>query len=110
MTLGLIGAAVVLIFTILGGTATFGVGLWTAGRWTGELQTKLDTIILDIKIVKAENNDLRQKVEGHETRIIRIETAGSPSLQNLLNQLNSLQKQIDLHEAEARARASKGTP
>lgn len=99
MSIGLIVGVVVLIFTIVGGSITFGLGIWQGGRWIGEFTTKLDTIMLDLKIVKDSNSELRLKWDNHESRILKIETAGSPQLQDVLRQISALQRTMDMHAA-----------
>lgn len=100
MSIGLMIGIGVLAFTILGGAATFGIGIWQGGRWIGEFTTKLDTIMLDLKIVKDSNSELRLKWDNHESRILKIETAGSPQLQDVIRQLQSIQRTMDLHAAK----------
>lgn len=100
MSIGLMVGLAVLVFTIVGGSITFGVGIWQGGRWIGEFTTKLDTIMLDLKIVKDSNSELRLKWDNHESRLLKIETAGSPQLQDLERQIQALQRTMDLHAAK----------
>lgn len=95
MSLGLMVGIIVLVFTIIGGSITFGIGIWQGGRWIGEFTTKLDTIMLDLKIVKDSNSELRLKWDNHESRILKIETAGSPQLQRLIDQVSGVQRTVD---------------
>lgn len=100
MSIGLMVGLIVLVFTIIGGALTFGIGIWQGGRWIGEFTTKLDTIMLDLKIVKDSNSELRLKWDNHESRLLKIETAGSPQLQRLSEQIAQIQRTIDLHMAK----------
>lgn len=100
MSLGLIAGLIILVFTIVGGGLTFGIGVWQGGRWIGEFTTKLDTIMLDLKIVKDSNSELRLKWDNHESRLLKIETAGSPQLQRLSEQIAQIQRTMDLHMAK----------
>lgn len=100
MSLGLIIGGICLALALVGGCLTFGLAVWQGGRWIGEFQTKLDTIMLDIKIVKDSNSELRLKWDNHETRLLKIETAGSPQLQEVIRQIAQLQRSMDLHVAK----------
>lgn len=100
MSIGLMIGMAVLALTILGGTATIGLGIWQCGRWIGEFTTKLDGIVLDLKIVKDSNSELRLKWDNHETRLLKIETAGSPQVQEILRQMGILQRSMDMHTAK----------
>lgn len=104
-SLGLMLGVALAIIALLGCTASIGFGVWQCGKWIGEFQTKLDTIMLDIKIVKDTNTELRLKWDNHEARILKIETAGSPNLQKIQDQIFILQRTMELHIAKE----SKGT-
>lgn len=99
LTIGLVIAIVILILTMLGAIGTFAFGVWQSGRWVGEINKSLDSIMLDIKIVKNDQTELKLKWDNHESRILKIETAGSPQLQRMSEQMSSLQRTLDLHMA-----------
>lgn len=108
LTIGLIAAVVMLILTSMGAIGTFAFGVWQSGRWVGEINKSLDSIMLDIKIVKNDQTELKLKWEGHEARLTKIEVAGSPSVQKLSDQLSNIQRTLDLHMA-ATEKLMKGT-
>lgn len=100
LTLGLIIGIIMFVITFLGAAGAFGIALWQSGRWVGEINTALQGITMDIKIVKNDQTELKLKWENHESRITKIETAGSPNLQELSRQVGMLQRSIDLHLAK----------
>lgn len=99
-SLGLMLGITLAILAFVGCGVSVGVGIWQCGKWIGEFQTKLDTIMLDIKIVKDSNTELRLKWDNHEARLLKIETAGSPTLQKIQEQVMQLQRTIELHQAK----------
>lgn len=100
ISFGLIIGIIMFVVTFLGAIGAFGIALWQSGRWVGEINTALQGISLDIKIVKNDQTELKLKWEGHEARITKIETAGSPNLQELTRQVISIQRTLDLHTAK----------
>lgn len=104
MTIGLMVATVVGILTLFGAIGTFAFGVWQSGRWVGEINTALQGISMDIKIVKNDQTELKLKWDNHESRLLKIETAGSPNVQELSKQMAALQRAIDLHMAQERSK------
>lgn len=109
LTIGLVAAVIVLIFTSLGAIGTFAFGVWQSGRWVGEINKSLDSILLDIKIVKNDQTELKMKWESHEARITKIEIAGSPLTQKLSEQMSAIQRSLDAHMAQT-DKFMKGNP
>lgn len=100
ITLGLIIGIIMFILTFIGAAGAFSLALWQSGRWVGEINTALQGISLDIKIVKNDQTELKLKWENHENRITKIETAGSPTVQDMAKSILQIQRALDLHIAK----------
>lgn len=92
---------IILITTTLLGLAggTIG-GVWWWASWSSRIESKLGSIETTLAAINATNVKNSERIDDVERRVTKIESVGTPNLQQVTKDVSELLRQFELHRAK----------
>jgi hypothetical protein len=95
-----LGLIVILTTTLLGLCGGTIGGVWWWASWSSRIESKLGSIETTLAAISATNVKNGERIDDVDRRVTKIESLGSPHMQQIAKEVSELLRQFELHRAK----------
>lgn len=85
------------LIVVVGGGIGLASAMYSAGKWTGEINSKLGLILSRVDSLATLSEKADSIIKDHEKRLTNLEALGSKNAQEMRKELDELKETVKLH-------------